>query len=165
MQQLNKTYKMSSKMKNALLAIAVIAMMARCCGKSCKPMTSTAADSTAVANDTASVANDSLVYEGIVPAADCAGIRYCIALDARKEAFSMKEDYMESEAKVKDSFNEKGTVEPYSKNGKKGLKLSNGKNDGSELYFVSVGDSILRMVNDELEEATSANSYDLKLRK
>ncbi len=151
-------------MKNALLAIAVIAMMARCCGKSCKPMASTAADSTAVTNDTTKVANDSLVYEGTVPAADCAGIRYRIAMDAQKKAYSMKEDYMESDTKVKDSFNEKGTVEPYSKNGKKGLKLSTGKN-GSELYFVSVGDSVLRMVNDDLEEAASANSYDLKLRK
>ncbi len=56
-------------------------------------------------------------------------------------------------------------MEPYSKNGKKGLKLSTGKNDVSELYFVSVGDSVLRMVNDELEEAASANSYDLKLMK
>lgn len=139
-------------------------MMAGCGSKCCKTAGSTAADSTAAACDSSSTAADSLVYEGMVPAADCAGIRYRIAMDARKKNFTMKEDYMESDTKVKDSFNEKGTVEPYSKNGKEGIKLSTG-NNGSELYFISVGDSTLRMVNDDLEESATASNYDLKLKK
>lgn len=155
---------MRCKIKDVLLAIAVIAMMARCGSKCCKPAANTAADSSAAVCDSASVATDSLVYEGMVPAADCAGIRYRIAMDARKKNFTMKEDYMESDTKVKGSFNEKGTVEPYSKNGKKGIKLSTG-NNGPELYFVSVGDSTLRMVNDDLEESVTASNYDLKLKK
>lgn len=151
-------------MKNALLVIAVIAMMARCGSKCCKPAAGTVADSTNVVTNSSSVATDSLVYEGMMPAADCAGIRYRIAMDARKKNFTMKEEYMESDTKVKDTFNEKGTVEPYSKNGKEGIKLGTG-NNGSELYFVSVGDSVLRMVNEDLEEAVTTNNYDLKLKK
>ncbi len=150
-------------MKRSLLFFAIVVVMAGCRGKNNKQEANTVADSTAIATYTASTANDSLVYEGTVPAADCAGIRYRIAMDARKKAFSMKEDYMESDTKVKDSFIERGTVEPYSKNGKKGLKLSTGRN-GSELYFVSVGDSVLRMVNNELEEAVTKLNYDLKLK-
>lgn len=151
-------------MKHTLLLLSIAIAMAGCGGKNSKQAASAVADSSAVANDTTSTATDSLVYEGTVPAADCAGIRYRIAMDKQKKAFCMKEDYMESDTKVKSSFNEKGTVEPYSKNGKEGLKLSTGK-DGSELYLVSLGDSVMRMVNDDLEEAASANDYDLKRKK
>lgn len=148
-------------MKRILFLLAVTAMFAACNGnknaKTAPAQDSTATDST----DTSTQNGDSLVYEGMTPAADCEGIRYRIAMDAQKKNFTAKEDYMETETQVKNTFYEKGTIAPYEKNGKKGLKFSTGKDDA--LYFVTVGDSTLRMVNDELEEAVSGN-YDLKLK-
>lgn len=121
---------------------ATVAMLTACNGnKSAK--TAPVQDSTATTTDstatTAQVAGDSLVYEGMTPAADCEGIRYRIAMDAQKKNFTAKEDYMETETEVKNTFYEKGTIAPYTKNGKKGLKFSTGKDDA--LYFVAVGDA------------------------
>ena len=148
-------------MKRILFLLAVTAMFAACNGNK-NAKTAPAQDSTAIdSTDTSAQNGDSLVYEGMTPAADCEGIRYRIAMDAQKKNFTAKEDYMETETQVKNTFYEKGTIAPYEKNGKKGLKFSTGKDDA--LYFVTVGDSTLRMVNDELEEAVSGN-YDLKLK-
>lgn len=148
-------------MKRILFLLAVTAMFAACNGNK-NAKTASAQDSTATdSTDTSAQNGDSLVYEGMTPAADCEGIRYRIAMDAQKKNFTAKEDYMETETQVKNTFYEKGTIAPYEKNGKKGLKFSTGKDDA--LYFVTVGDSTLRMVNDELEEAVSGN-YDLKLK-
>ena len=150
-------------MKRTFILLAVATMLAACNGNK-NAQTATTQDSTATATnskDTTAQTGDSLVYEGMTPAADCAGIRYRIAMDTQKKAFTVKEDYMETETQVKNTFYEKGTIAPYSKNGKKGLKFSTGKDDA--LYFIAVGDSTLRMVNDELDEAVSGN-YDLKLK-
>lgn len=148
-------------MKRILFLLAVTALFAACNGNK-NAKTASAQDSTAIdSTDTSAQNGDSLVYEGMTPAADCEGIRYRIAMDAQKKNFTAKEDYMETETQVKNTFYEKGTIAPYEKNGKKGLKFSTGKDDA--LYFVTVGDSTLRMVNDELEEAVSGN-YDLKLK-
>jgi hypothetical protein len=150
--------------KTFILMAAAVAMLAACNGNK-NAKTAAAQDSTATASDTndttTQAGSDSLVYEGMTPAADCEGIRYRIAMDAQKKNFTAKEDYMETETQVKNTFYEKGTIAPYTKNGKKGLKFSTGKDDA--LYFVTVGDSTLRMVNAELEEAVSGN-YDLKLK-
>lgn len=150
-------------MKRTLILLTAAAMLAACNGNK-NAKTSPVQDSTATATDsldTTAKNGDSLVYEGMTPAADCEGIRYRIAMDAQKKNFTAKEDYMETETQVKNTFYEKGTIAPYEKNGKNGLKFSTGKDDA--LYFVTVGDSTLRMVNDELEEAVSGN-YDLKLK-
>lgn len=156
-------------MKKVFFLLATAALIASCNGnKNAKP--ATAADSTNVAatdttsTDSTVASTDSLVYEGTVPAADCAGIRYRIAMDAQKKNFTMQEDYMETETKVKSSFNEKGTVAPYTKNGKKGLKLTTNGKSGDAYYFINADANTLRMVNDEMEEAVTGN-YDLKLKK
>lgn len=150
-------------MKRTFILLATAAMLAACNGNKTAKTTSSndsTADST-VTDTTDQAGGDSLVYEGVTPAADCEGIRYRIAMDTQKKNFTAKEDYMETETQVKNTFYEKGTIAPYTKNGKKGLKFSTGKDDA--LYFLAVGDSTLRMVNDELEEGVSGN-YDLKLK-
>lgn len=150
-------------MKRTFILLAAAAMLAACNGNKTAKTTSSndsTADST-VTDTTDQAGGDSLVYEGVTPAADCEGIRYRIAMDTQKKNFTAKEDYMETETQVKNTFYEKGTIAPYTKNGKKGLKFSTGKDDA--LYFLAVGDSTLRMVNDELEEGVSGN-YDLKLK-
>ena len=98
----------------------------------------------------------------MVPAADCEGIRYRIAMDAAKKNFSMKEDYMETEKKVKDTFYETGKIAPYEKAGKKALKFTTTGNDS--YYFLTVDGNTLRLVNEDLEEGVAGN-YDLKLAK
>ena len=153
-------------MKKILMILAATALLASCNNNKNGNATSPANDSTAVADssgaDTTAAATDSLVYEGMVPAADCEGIRYRIAMDAAKKNFSMKEDYMETEKKVKDTFYETGKIAPYEKAGKKALKFTTTGNDS--YYFLAVDGNTLRLVNEDLEEGVAGN-YDLKLAK
>jgi uncharacterized lipoprotein NlpE involved in copper resistance len=122
--------------------------------------------STAEAEDTTTV--DSVVYEGMVPAADCYGINYRLAMaqDSTME-FSLTESYMRSETEVDTTFSYKGSAVADTKtaDGKENnyLKLPTAEND--TIYFLVLNDSILRMVNADLEEAvkTEGISYDLKL--
>ena len=141
-------------MKKILMILAATALLASCNNNKNGNATPPANDSTAVADssgaDTTAAATDSLVYEGMVPAADCEGIRYRIAMDAAKKNFSMKEDYMETEKKVKETF--------Y----KKALKFTTTGNDS--YYFLAVDGNTLRLVNEDLEEGVAGN-YDLKLAK
>lgn len=148
------------------MILAATALLASCNNNKNGNATSPANDSTAVADssgaDTTAAATDSLVYEGMVPAADCEGIRYRIAMDAAKKNFSMKEDYMETEKKVKETFYETGKIAPYEKAGKKALKFTTTGNDS--YYFLTVDGNTLRLVNEDLEEGVAGN-YDLKLAK
>ena len=153
-------------MKKILMILAATALLASCNNNKNGNATPPANDSTAVADssgaDTTAAATDSLVYEGMVPAADCEGIRYRVAMDAAKKNFSMKEDYMETEKKVKETFYETGKIAPYEKAGKKALKFTTTGNDS--YYFLAVDGNTLRLVNEDLEEGVAGN-YDLKLAK
>lgn len=153
-------------MKKILMILAVAALFASCNSNKNGNANAVANDTTAVndsnASDSAKAAGDSLVYEGMVPAADCAGIRYRVAMDAAKKNFSMKEEYMETDTKVKETMFEDGSIAPYEKAGKKALKLTTKGNDS--YYLMTVDDNTLRMVNEDLEEGVAGN-YDLKLAK
>ena len=148
------------------MILAATALLASCNNNKNGNATPPANDSTAVADssdaDTTAAATDSLVDEGMVPAADCEGIRYRVAMDAAKKNFSMKEDYMETEKKVKETFYEAGKIAPYEKAGKKALKFTTTGNDS--YYFLAVDGNTLRLVNEDLEEGVAGN-YDLKLAK
>ena len=76
------------------MILAATALLASCNNNKNGNATPPANDSTAVADssgaDTTAAATDSLVYEGMVPAADCEGIRYRIAMDAAKKNFSTR---------------------------------------------------------------------------
>lgn len=154
----------TATMKKIIMIMAAAALLTGCNGNKNGNATSAATGSTAVADSSATTtgAADSSVYGGMVPAADCEGIRYRIAVDSSKKNFTMKEDYMETATKVKETFYEKGTVAPYEKAGKKALKLTTKGNDS--YYLLTVNDSTLRMVNEDLEAGTAGN-YDLKLAK
>ena len=110
------------------MILAATALLASCNNNKNGNANAVANDSTAVNDSNATgstkAAGDSLVYEGMVPAADCEGIRYRVAMDAAKKNFSMKEDYMETEKKVKETFYETGKIAPYEKAGKKALKFT-----------------------------------------
>ena len=148
------------------MILAVAALFASCNSNKNGNAHAVANHSTAVNDSNATgstkAAGDSLVYEGMVPAADCEGIRYRIAMDAAKKNFSMKEDYMETEKKVKETFYETGKIAPYEKAGNKALKFTTTGNDS--YYFLTVDGNTLRLVNEDLEEGVAGN-YDLKLAK
>lgn len=110
-----------------------------------------------------SVTNDSVYYEGTVPAADGPGIKYEIALAADStNGFRLTSTYLEAEDGKDVTFVSNGQVETVKADGKEDTfyKLSSGENE--TVIFKVVGDSILRMVNDEFEEATGGMNYDLK---
>ena len=140
------------------MAFACAAIMASCNnGKTA---------TTAGSEDTTTV--DSVVYEGMVPAADCYGINYRLAMtqDSTMQ-FSLTESYMKSETEADTTFSYQGVAVADTKtmDGKENnyLKLPTAENDTT--YFLVLNDSTLRMVNADLEEAVQAEgmSYDLKL--
>lgn len=160
----------TTEMKKIVYCLAVALALVACNGKNTGK--GAAADTTAVAADSDSTAQkadsvaagDSLVFTGTLPAADCDGIRYHLALDQQKKHFTLKEDYMESADKVKDTFYEKGTVAEIAKDDKKALKLDTGTK-GDELYFLEKDANTLTLVSEDLEESVTGGNYNLKLEK
>lgn len=148
-------------MKKTVIALFAIAALMASCNNGKTNTAATAGDS--IAADS-TVAQDSMVYEGLTPAADVFGIRYRLALAADStKGYSLKEDYMDSETEVKQSFESNGTYEQTEKDGKTYIKV--GADKDNALNFLQLNDSTLRMVNSELEEpvATEGMNYDLKL--
>lgn len=146
-------------MKKIILFAAALAMLASC-NSNTKPAVSNSADSTTVATDSAAT-DDSLRFEGTIPAADGPGTDYTIAL-ANDSTLGYSVTRTDKEAENGKDFTTTftGKAKKVSKNGRDGLKLNLGEDDDE--YFVQLGDSVLRMVNEDLEDAASGLNYDLK---
>ena len=119
------------------------------------------------------------VFTGVLPAADCDGIRYTLSLDFDKENNCTKGDYdlmmtylsVDSVGNDKD-FPSKGDFTVNEKDGKKYYKLVQDMKDsqpGAEaetMYFVLDNDSTITMVNSDLERpAAPGLNYSLTLKK
>lgn len=146
-------------MKKIILFAAALAMFASC-NNNTKSATNNDADSTAVSTDSIAT-EDSLRFEGTIPAADGPGTQYTIAL-ANDSTLGYSVTRTDKEAENGKDFTTTftGKAEKVSKNGHNGLKLNLGEDDDE--YFVQMGDSVLRMVNEDLEEAASGLNYDLR---
>lgn len=144
-------------MKKLLFFSAAVLMLAACGNKGGN------AQATANAADSVEQVNDSAVFAGLIPAADCYGIRYRLALAADdSRGFVMTESYMKDETSVDTVFSSQGVVADTTVNGNKYYLLNNSKNEATRFRVVS--DSILRMVNDSFEESVAGGTdYDLKL--
>ena len=124
------------------------------------------------------------LYTGVLPAADCDGIRYTLKLDYDDDDNNMKGDYDLTETyltadstavagtKDKESFVSEGDFSVIEKEGKKYLKLVKDAKDSNPqaidlLYFEVTSDSTLLMVNNDLTAPVDsvALNYTLKLAK
>lgn len=113
-----------------------------------------------------------LVFEGTIPSADCDGIdmRLTLSGDSAK-TYSMVSTYLPLEGVasqnscedgVADSYEDTGTYELVEIGGKQYYQLNCG--NGSYNYMLILSDSVVRMVNRELEESTvEGMNYDLRL--
>lgn len=118
---------------------------------------------------TDSILNDSVRYEGMVPAADCKGIKYNIAIAAADSTvgYSLTQTYVGTKEGDK-TFATTGKVEVITEmvDGKevKAMKLV-GKTKEDDLYLLQVSDSTVRIVGADLKGAVEgAEKYDLKLK-
>lgn len=144
--------------KLTFAVIACAALMASCNGN--KTNTAAATADSAAADTTAA---DSMVYEGTLPAADCDGIRYRVALaNDTTMGFSLSETYLTEKP---ETTNYNGVAEKIEKDGKTYYKLGEGKD--ANLFVKVVDDSTLRVVGQDLAEAEAVKgmNYDLKLAK
>ena len=145
-------------MKKVLLMLVACAAMTACQqkGKTAEAMDNV--DSTETM--------DSLRFQGEVPAADGPGIKYTVTLagDSAK-TFTLEEVYLQAKDGKDDTKSYTGQVEVIKKDVKgqpvTAYKLAMDKDNA--LYLLVKDDATLRVVNDQLEEAASANNYDLKL--
>lgn len=115
---------------------------------------------------TAVADNETIVtttYTGTLPAADCPGIIYELTLNAEslQDVFSLNMTYLEGGEDGSDvSNNVRGRMLYINRNGKKAIRLQPVDGDAA-MYFLQVNDSTLRLVNENLEEATSGLNYDI----
>lgn len=126
----------------------------------------------------ANPAGDEQVYTGVLPAADCEGIRYTVALDYDHDDndgdYKMVETYLAADTTsasgVKDlaSYKSEGDFTVVTKDGKKYLKLVKDNKDSnadalSNVNFLVESDSTIVMVNADLEQSVTGLNYTLKL--
>lgn len=150
----------------AMVAVAAVAGLASCSGdKGC-------------AKGACGVDDDQL-YTGVMPAADCEGIRYTLKLDYddnfTKGDYDLVETYLAADSTavngVRDnvSYKSEGDFTVINKDGKKILKLVKDVKDSNPkatatLNFEATSDSTLVMLNDSLQAPVSdVLNYTLKL--
>lgn len=146
-------------LRNAILLFATSAAMIACQNNGKTAANAEGTDSAA----TDTTMNEAVVYEGVIPGADTSSMYTLTLANDSTDDFTLV---------IKDE-NGKAADENYS--GKKvvATKKVNGKDvtvykfalGKDTTYFKVVNDSVLRMVNDQFEEAATKLSYDLKLKK
>ncbi len=157
--------------KSILLATAAFAVLAMsaCSGeKSCK--------GEACAKD----GGKDVVYTGVMPAADCDGVRYTLHLDYDDEMtdgdYKLVETYIQADTlsatgyKDLKTFASEGDFTVNKQDGKTYLKLEKDAKDSSALsidtplYFVIDSDSTITMTNSSLETSSLPGmNYTLKI--
>lgn len=121
------------------------------------------------------------IYTGVLPAADCDGIRYALQLKYDDDHnytdgdYDLLETYLVSDSVGNHddkSFKSEGDFNVIEKNGKKYLKLIQDRDDSQTgsadgpMYFLVDSDSTITMVNSDLEVADAPGlNYTLKLSK
>lgn len=155
-----------------VLAAAALAMlsMVSCSGnKSCKGETC------------ASKCDKDMVYTGVMPAADCDGIRYTLTLDydddGRDGDYHLTETYLQADTLSATGYKDlvtyasEGDFTVNKQGDKTYLKFVKDKKDSSaeasdDMYFIVDSDSTITMSNSDLEvSAMPGMNYTLKLAK
>lgn len=135
---------------------------------SCDNKTATNSDASAV---TAQERNVDAVYTGVMPAADCDGVRYTLLLDYDKEDrdgdYTLVETYIQADTTTvlgyKDlkSYVSEGDFTIEQKDAKNYIKLVKDAKDSSQgsvdttLYFLIDSDNAITMTNADLEVSTT----------
>lgn len=156
-------------MKKALYMAAAVALlgMSACTGASC--------DSKACKADK----DMDKVYTGVLPAADCDGIRYTLKLDYDDDNnytdgdYDLVQTYIAADSTSALGYKDIRTVKTdgdftvvKTQDGKTGLKLVQDARKGQQgetMYFVVDNDSTITMTNSNFETAASGLDYSLKL--
>lgn len=154
-------------MKKALYMAATVALlgMSACTGTSC--------------DSKGCKADDDKLYTGVMPAADCDGIRYTLKLDYDDDHnytdgdYDLVQTYIAADSTSALGYKDIRTVKSEgdftvvkTKDGKTGLKLVEEVRKGQQgetMYFVVDSDSTITMTNSDFETAASGLNYTLKL--
>lgn len=157
--------------KIMLMAAAGVTMlsMAACTGTKCDKGAS------------CSMSDKEVVYTGVLPAADCDGVRYTLHLDydddATKGDYKLVETYLQADTlsalgyKDAQTFASEGDFTVGNQAGKTYLRLVKDAKDSSAeaadmMYFVVDSDSTVTMANSDLEVSTLPGmNYTLKIAK
>ena len=135
-------------LRNVIMLFAASAAMIACQNNG--KTAANAAGTDSAATDT--MATDSAVYEGEIPGADAGSVYTLKLANDSTDGFSLHIKYLTDKTPAEDYSGKDVTV----------YKFALGKDT---TYFKVVNDSVLRMVNNQFEEAATKLSYDLKLKK
>ena len=144
---------------NKLIICAILAAAIVSCGES--------KDKTAVqaVKKVQKVSGNVISYEGVVPSADCPGIRYNLTM-LNDSMVSLVRTYIEYDKgrNIVDTIKYKKEKVSKTIKGKnvEGIKLIPTTDTEDILYMTAPDDSTLRIVNENLQEAASELNYDLE---
>ena len=148
-----------------MLASAAVAMMAASCAGNkakCDDAQCAAAEEKTT---------EEVIYTGLLPAADAAGIQYILKLDYSESKDSVKgeydlyEVYLVSDSAVEGALKNvvdvttEGEFAGFEKDGKQYLKLEG----STPVFFVVDSDSTVTLVNSDLEPGAAGLNYTLNI--
>ena len=144
-------------MKKLLVYSGIMAVLLSCQSKTAKNVS--------VDNETAQCEH-SLVYKGLLPAADCSGIEYTLCIDTVNDSYHLTTVYIDAEGTGKNlSFTSEGKRSMIHRgegeDARVFYKLTPCGKDTASVYFMVVNDSTLRLVNADLQEPTNKTLYDI----
>ncbi|QAR30710.1 copper resistance protein NlpE [Ornithobacterium rhinotracheale] len=140
-------------MKKIILSVAIASLVLSACQKKDKSVEATSTESTEVAAPV--VANYEGVYEGVVPCADCEGIKISLKLN-EDNTFVQETEYLGKE--INNKFTDKGT---YTWNNDGTIVTLKPENAPDQLSHFKVEEGKLIQLNADLQENTgdAADSY------
>ena len=110
-----------------------------------------------------SACQSTVLYRGILPAADCSGIEYSLSLDAYNHIYFLETRYIDADGPGKDvRFRSAGRYETISDSADTAeyYRLIS-ESDRDTIYFKRVNGKTLRLVNADLQEPSNPSSYDI----
>ena len=140
-------------LRNVIMLFAASAAMIACQNNG--KTAANAAGTDSAATDT--MATDSAVYEGEIPGADAGSVYTLKLANDSTDGISLHIKYLTDKTPAEDYSGKKMDGKDVTV-----YKFALGKDT---TYFKVVNDSVLRMVNNQFEEAATKLSYDLKLKK
>ena len=142
----------------AVAALGVLALSA-CNGSSKSDMT--AADAVDSITEIVTPETETVIYAGVLPAADAPGVDYTLTLTYSGDndgSYNLVQAYR-NDAKTTDSSN--GSFTAQNNNGKNYLKLTDGIDSTFVQYYLIDSDSTVTLVGADLQPATSGLNYTL----
>ena len=151
------------------VAAATVMFSCQSKGNKAEIVAESATDSLYMVNDSTLGEMQTYVYEGILPAADCEGIKYLLTIQSQENSgngnYSLTTTYIGADKGKDQSFQSKGKrlTQRGIPSNKNATVYQLIPEDGSEsIFFLAQGDSTLTLLSSDMELPESGLNYTIK---